>query len=240
MWAGAGRCQAPGGNTPRPRWFADEATVKGAMDGRCRLSRRALIGAGLALAAAPAGAVRSGGGLAAAAPEVNRVLLARALDALARHDHALWSRDVVGIVDFGLPSAHPRFHLVDILAGTTTTLLGAHGKGSDPQHTGMLQRFSNVEGSMASSEGAYLIGDAYDGKHGPSRRLIGLDPTCDQAEPRAIVIHSAWYVGPEIVAQQGRLGRSDGCFAVSGGDIAMVLARLGRGRLLYAGRADTA
>jgi hypothetical protein len=203
----------------------------------CSLSRRNLLAAGVALAAAPALAVRSGGGLAAAAPGVNPALLARALTALARHDRAIWSRDVVGIVDFGLPSSQPRFHLVDILAGTTATLLVAHGKGSDPEHKGMLQNFSNVEGSQASSEGAYLIGEAYDGKHGPSRRLTGLDPSCDLAEARAIVIHSAWYVGTDIVARQGKLGRSDGCFAVSVPDLAMVLARLGRGRLLYAGRA---
>ena len=101
----------------------------------------------------------------------------------------------------------------------------------------MLQHFSDVEGSLASSEGAYLTGEPYVGIHGASRRLIGLDSSNDQAEPRAIVIHSAWYVGPEIVAAQGKLGRSDGCFAVSAADIGMVLARLGRGRLLYAGRA---
>ncbi len=143
---------------------------------------------------------------------------------------------MVGIVDFALPSSQPRFHLVDILAGTTTSLLVAHGRGSDPDHTGMLQLFSNVEGSAATSEGAYLTGEPYDGIHGRSRRLIGLDPSDDQAEARAIVIHSAPYVGPEVIARQGKLGRSDGCFAFSERDIALVLARLGRGRLIYAGR----
>ena len=175
-------------------------------------------------------------GLAAAAPGVNPWLLQRALLALARHHSVIWSRDVVAIADFGLPSATPRLHLIDLLAGMTTTLLVAHGKGSDPDHSGVLQSFSDVEGSAATSEGAYLTGEAYSGVHGPSRRLIGLDPTNAHAEARAIVIHSAWYVGPEIVAQQGRLGRSDGCFAVSERDIGFVLSRLGQGRLLYAGR----
>jgi len=212
------------------------------MDMHRALPRRTLLTGALALAAGASGAAvaRSGGGLAAAAASVDPILRERAMAALARHGHALWSRDVVGIVDFGLPSATPRFHLVDILAGTTTTLLVAHGRGSDPEHTGMLQTFSNVEGSQASSEGAYLIGEPYVGIHGASRRLAGLDPTNDQAEPRAIVIHAAWYAAADMIPRQGRLGRSDGCFAVSEADIGQVLARLGRGRLLYAGRSRVA
>lgn len=209
------------------------------MDALPSHDRRTFLIAGLAtLGIAPAafGAARSGGGLAEAAPRLDPYLRERAMAALVRHESAIWSRDVIGIVDFGQPSAVPRFHLVDILAGTTTTLLVAHGKGSDPDHTGVLQNFSNLEGSLASSEGAYLTSDPYSGIHGPSRRLIGLDPTNDRAAARAIVIHSAWYVGPDIIARQGRLGRSDGCFAVAAADIGQVLARLGRGRLLYADR----
>jgi hypothetical protein len=175
-------------------------------------------------------------GLAAADPGLRPELLNRALATLSAHNAEVWSRDVIGIVDFAQPSAQPRFHIADILAGTTRTLLVAHGKGSDPEHSGMLQSFSNVDGSAASSEGAYLIGSLYTGVHGLSRRLLGLDPTNSNAEARAIVIHSAEYVGPDIVARQGKLGRSDGCFAVSPADIGYVLGRLGEGRLLYAGR----
>jgi hypothetical protein len=174
-------------------------------------------------------------GLAAAAPMIDPLLIARALDALARHNAAVWSRDVVAIADFGLPSAMPRLHLVDILAGTTTSMRVAHGRGSDPDHTGMLQSFSDLAGSAATSEGAYLTGEIYTGVHGLSRRLIGLDPTNAHAEQRAIVIHSAWYAGTDVAARQGKLGRSDGCFAVSEQDIVFLLARLGQGRLLYAG-----
>jgi hypothetical protein len=174
--------------------------------------------------------------LAGAAQGVNPVLVERALLALDRHHAAIWSRDVVAIADFGLPSSLPRFHLIDIIAGKTTTLLVAHGKGSDPDHSGMLQNFSNEIGSLATSEGAYLTGEPYEGIHGASRRLIGLDETDSNAEVRAIVIHGAWYAGPEVVKRQGVLGRSDGCFVFSPTDIGTVLARLGRGRLLYAGR----
>jgi hypothetical protein len=200
------------------------------------LSRRSVVVMLAALGIPTTSRAAGQQGLAASATGVNPVLVARALDALAQHNALIWSRDVVAIVDFGLPSATPRLHLVNILAGTTTTLRVAHGKGSDPDHTGMLQSFSDVDGSAATSEGAYLTGPLYTGVHGLSRRLIGLDPTNAHAEERAIVIHSAWYAAAAVAAQQGKLGRSDGCFAVSPADIGLLLSSLGEGRLLYAGR----
>jgi hypothetical protein len=202
------------------------------------ISRRAALGALLSAFALPA-AARSPG-LASVAPMIDGRLVNRALDALFRHHALIWSSDVIAIADFALPSSAPRFFLVDMLRGTTTSLLVAHGRGSDPEHSGMLQSFSNVVGSLATSEGAYLIGRAYEGIHGPSRRLIGLDPTNSHAEERAIVIHSAAYANSEMIKQQGKLGRSDGCFAFGEQDIGLVLSRLGYGRLLYAGRSGHA
>ena len=144
--------------------------------------------------------------------------------------------DVVGVADFAQPSRMPRLHLVDMTSGAVETLLVAHGRGSDPEHTGWLSRFSNDPGSDATSEGAYVTGDYYIGGHGPSMHLIGLDPTNSNAESRKIVVHAAWYVGPEMIQTHGMLGRSEGCFAVSAFDLPRVLARLGPGRLLVAGK----
>jgi hypothetical protein len=129
----------------------------------------------------------------------------------------------------------PRLHLVDMTSGAVQTLLVAHGRGSDPERTGWLSRFSNAPGSDATSEGAYVTGNYYFGAHGPSMRLIGLDPTNSNAESRAIVVHAAWYVGPEMLRTHGMLGRSEGCFAVSAADLPAMLVRLGPGRLLVAG-----
>lgn len=203
-------------------------------------TRRSLIAAMSATAGlllgAKAVALPFAGGLAGADPALSPALRQKALLALSAHHRSIWSSNVIGVVDFSAPSAVPRFHLVDIVGGATTTLLVAHGKGSDPDHSGLLQNFSNEYGSLATSEGAYLTGDAYEGENGPSRRLLGLDPTNSNAEGRAIVIHAAWYVGPDIIARQGRLGRSDGCFVFSQADIGQILARLGKGRLIYAGR----
>lgn len=145
-------------------------------------------------------------------------------------------RDFVAVVDFTLPSALPRFHLADMTTGRVTSLLVAHGKGSDPQHDGFLKRFSNEPGSMASSRGAYLTQGPYQGKYGPSLRLAGLDPDNSNAAARALVMHPAWYAEPAMLARWGKLGRSDGCFALSPADFAYALSALGSGRLIYADR----
>ena len=113
------------------------------------------------------------------------------------------------------------------------SFLVAHGRGSDPAHTGWLQRFSNLPGSEATSSGAFLTGDIYDGAHGHSRRLEGLDAENDQALARGIVVHGAWYVSPELAAR-GAIGRSQGCFALREDQGAQVSDRLGTGRLILA------
>jgi len=161
-------------------------------------------------------------------------LMQRARAAMDQHQDVIVHRDVIGIADFNVPSRLPRFSIVDLASGRAQRLLVAHGRGSDPAHSGWLQRFSNVSGSNATSSGAYLTGQAYSGSHGPSRRLAGLDPENSNAEARAIVIHSAWYANPDVIREQGKLGRSEGCFTFAQADIALVLERLGPGRLLYA------
>jgi hypothetical protein len=72
------------------------------------------------------------------------------------------------------------------------------------------------------------------GKHGRSRKLVGLEPANNMAAYRGIVIHAASYVDEDQARAQGRIGRSQGCFAVSYSDLSEVLGRLGSGRLLFA------
>jgi hypothetical protein len=203
------------------------------MDGAMsiRFSKRQLLGAALA---AGASAVLPTAAFAAAAGP-SPALMARAKAALERHPGA-FARDLMAVVDFDAASSAPRFHLVNLLDGRTDSLLVAHGRGSDPDHSGWVERFSNAPGSAASSAGAYRSGPLYIGKHGPSRRIAGLDPTNSNAESRAIVVHGAWYVSPAMVREHGKLGRSEGCFAVEESQLPQVLARLGEGRLIYADR----
>jgi hypothetical protein len=170
-------------------------------------------------------------------PRIDPRLKARALLALAARRSRLRNADVIGIADFTRPSRDPRFYILDVRSGMITEHLCAHGRGSDPAHSGWLEMFSNDVGSEATSKGAYLTGDAYFGKYGHSLRLTGLDPTNNNAETRAIVIHSAWYAEPQMVIDHGKLGRSEGCFALPGISHAEAMTRLGSGRLLYAEKA---
>jgi hypothetical protein len=159
------------------------------------------------------------------------------VEAFRKHSALVTQRRVMAIADFSVASATPRFHLLNMEDGANEALLVAHGKGSDPDHSGWVQNFSNVPGSLATSSGAYLVGESYIGKYGLSRRLVGLEPDNDQAEARAIVIHPAWYVSEDIAREQGKLGRSQGCFAFSDSDISQVLWQLPPGSLIYAGKA---
>lgn len=198
------------------------------------ISRRQLIRIGAA-----ASLLGSGGAAFAQIPDAGLSAAVRrsALAALAGHREQLTYVDRIGIVDFTQPSSARRLFILDIATGTTQSHLVAHGRGSDPTHTGWALRFSNEPGSLASSSGAYVSGAEYRGKHGRSMRVIGLDPENANAESRAIVVHAASYVGPDIAARAGKLGRSQGCFAVSDASLADVLGQLGAGRLIYAAKA---
>lgn len=169
-------------------------------------------------------------------PVIDSRLVTRARAAFDRHRSQLRHTNVVAIADFTKPSATPRFYLLDTVSGRVTRHLVAHGRGSDPAHTGFLQRFSNQVGSEASSNGAYVTGDYYPGRYGRSMRVRGLDYSNSNAEARAIVVHSAWYAEPNVLQGNGRLGRSEGCFALPHASLQEVLARLGPGHFLYADR----
>lgn len=205
------------------------------MPGPISFSRRQLLAAGGLLALGMSSRTACAGlALPSTRTAPPTPLLRRAMAAFERHRGALTATDRMGIVDYRAHSREPRFHILDIDSGRSRALLVAHGRGSDPGHSGLLQRFSNRPGSLASSAGAYLTGPVYSGRYGEARRLVGLEARNSNAEARAIVIHRAWYVGDDIVAQQGKLGRSEGCFAFSESDIDIVLDQLGAGRLIYA------
>jgi hypothetical protein len=195
------------------------------------LTRRELIRTGAAAAAfSAAGPVFARARLL---PLVDPQLMSRALDALEAKRRFLTDTDVIAIADFAQPSREERFYIVRTDSGIVTRYHVAHGRGSDPAHSGYLDRFSNAPGSAASSAGAYVTGDLYHGKYGRSMRLKGLDRSNSNAEPRGIVVHAAPYAEPEMVDRIGKLGRSEGCFALSQLGLFLVLRQLGPGRLLY-------
>jgi len=198
------------------------------------LTRRTLLTAAAAAGATALAPARAFAAALPAQPFINPQLKARALASLEAHRASLRQTDVIGIADFSKASREPRFYIVDLRSGFVTEHLVAHGRGSDPAHSGWLEMFSNDLGSEATSEGAYLTGDAYTGKYGYSLRLSGLDVSNSNALARQIVVHSAWYAEPRMVEAFGKLGRSEGCFALPGISHAEAMTRLGSGRFLYA------
>lgn len=168
------------------------------------------------------------------APTRNEQLFAIAREQLERAGDAIWKKDIVAIADFGLHSAQRRFHFVDLVNKQVSSYHVAHGTGSDSEHDGWLKRYSNIEGSEATSRGAYMTRSWYTGRYGTSIRLDGLDPTNDLAMPRAIVMHQADYATPEHVEKWGRLGRSNGCLAMGPEQFDRALIDLAGGRLIYA------
>jgi hypothetical protein len=126
----------------------------------------------------------------------------------------LQNSDILSIVDFSLPSSKKRLFIVDL---KNNRLLFhtyvSHGRGSGKE---MATGFSNVADSHQSSLGFYVTGNTYTGKHGLSMRLLGQDKGFnDNANDRAIVMHSAAYVSEAAIQRMGFIGRSHGCPAVS-------------------------
>lgn len=118
----------------------------------------------------------------------------------------------IAIIDFTLPSDVRRLYIMNSKTGDVTKHHVAHGKGSGVRFA---TKFSNIDKSKMSSLGLYVGGSLYNGGHGQSLNLHGIDKSNNQAINRYIVMHGAKYVSESFLNQTGRLGRSWGCPAVS-------------------------
>jgi len=123
------------------------------------------------------------------------------------------SRPLLTVVDYGLPSMTKRMWVFDLASRRLLYHeLVAHGRNSGED---LARSFSNEEGSLMTSLGAFVTGTTYNGRNGYSLRLRGMEPGVnDRAEARTIVVHGAPYVCEEVAHKLGRLGRSHGCPAV--------------------------
>lgn len=121
---------------------------------------------------------------------------------------------ILTVIDFNRASVDERLFVIDVNRGSVLySGLVAHGSGSGEIYA---ENFSNDPGSHQSSLGFYTTGDTYDGKHGYSLKLQGQEQGInDNAESRSIVIHGADYVSYDFIRKHGRLGRSQGCPALS-------------------------
>ncbi len=122
-------------------------------------------------------------------------------------------KDVLTIVDFSLSSNLKRLWVIDLSANTVLfQTLVAHGRNSGEEFA---NRFSNVADSFKSSLGLYLTGEVYNGKHGMSLKLDGMEKGVNSnARSRSVVMHGADYVSESFIRQHNRLGRSQGCPAI--------------------------
>lgn len=125
----------------------------------------------------------------------------------------LVSRNIITLIDFSLSANTKRLWVIDL--DTDTILLHslvAHGRNTGDEYA---NSFSNAPESYKSSLGFYVTGEVYNGKHGKSLKLDGLEKGInDNARDRAVVVHGADYVSNSFIQNNKRLGRSLGCPAI--------------------------
>ncbi len=148
-------------------------------------------------------------------------------EGLDNHQH------ILTIIDYTKPSTARRLWVFDL--NNNSVILNtyvAHGQNSGFNYA---TSFSDRPGSLETSLGVFLTESTYQGKHGYSLRLKGLEKGFnDKAEARDIVVHRADYATAQFAQQHGRLGRSWGCFAVSPAVADSLIHTIKNGTLVFA------
>jgi hypothetical protein len=140
--------------------------------------------------------------------------------------------NVISIVDFSKASSQKRLFVLDlknykVLFNTYV----AHGSNSGKEYA---QNFSNDPSSNKSSLGFYETLGTYNGEHGYSLKLQGLEKGInDNANMRNIVMHGADYVGANIVREHGYIGRSWGCPAIPPALQVPIIQKIKNGTCLF-------
>lgn len=141
------------------------------------------------------------------------------------------------VIDFDLPSTEKRLWVLDL--NTHKVLfhtLVAHGHNSGENEA---TSFSNTDQSNMSSLGFYVTGQQYEGKHGHSLRLQGVDEGFNtNAAARSVVMHGADYVSENFIKQHGRLGRSLGCPALPLDQYSQIIDAVHGGSCLFLNKSN--
>lgn len=153
--------------------------------------------------------------------------------------------NILGIIDMGLHSKYRRFYVIDVKTKKVIRQHHvAHGRGSDPSYSGIVQRFSSSlpvwrrDGSKRSPQGMLVTGKTYNWR--PCRfptctrlKLHGLESRNKTVFRRAVVIHSSKYVTDAFINSRGRAGMSWGCPAVDPAIADSLIDMLKNGALVY-------
>ena len=138
---------------------------------------------------------------------------------------------LLAVADMDLPNTTERLWVIDLKnAQVLHRSLVAHGEGSGHLRA---TRFSNEEKSACTSLGFYRTAGTYDGIHGYSRRIEGLDKGQNaNAFDRYVVLHAADYVSPKYIAKYGHLGYSRGCPALPPEQFKAIIATMRVGSMM--------
>jgi hypothetical protein len=155
-----------------------------------------------------------------------------------KHEGVISDKHILTIADFDQPSSQKRLWVIDVEAHTLLFhSLVAHGKNSG---NATAEAFSNTPDSEMSSLGFYVTQGTYTGKHGLSLKLEGMDKNFNSnASKRSVVVHGADYVSEDFIAQNGRLGRSQGCPALPMENHAQIIDAIKDKTVLYLHAADS-
>jgi hypothetical protein len=147
------------------------------------------------------------------------------------------SKQLLTVIDFDLPSTEKRLWVLDLAKKEIifhTLVAHGHNSGEDEATS-----FSNTDQSNMSSLGFYATGSEYEGKHGHSLRLQGLDEGFNtNAAARSVVMHGADYVSEDFIKQNGRLGRSLGCPALPMDQYSQIIDAVNGGTCLFLNKSD--
>lgn len=142
------------------------------------------------------------------------------------------SNKYLTICDFSQSSLKKRLYIIDIenqkLVFHTYV---AHGRNSGGEFA---TKFSNIPESLQSSLGFYITANTYNGEHGLSLRMNGVDPGFnDNALNRNIVIHGADYVNEKRAKSGTFMGRSFGCPALPLNESSRIIKAIKNGSCLF-------
>lgn len=144
----------------------------------------------------------------------------------------LINTDYISIADFSQSSRNKRLYIINLqdMKVLKNTYV-AHGRNSGGEYA---KYFSNRPESHKSSLGFYVTGKTYNGQHGLSLQINGLEKGInDKAWARKIVIHGAKYVTDNFLESNPFSGRSYGCPAVPSEERDEIINTIKEGSCLF-------